>query len=58
MEIFINQCVDSGDMVRIITTNGFQLRAVILINALEHIVVDYNGDEAMIYKHAISTIIR
>lgn len=58
MECFIDSIVDDGCDVKIITINGFHMNAKIIFNAIDHIEVIYAGKFALVYKHAISTIIR
>lgn len=56
MNEFINKVCKNGNRVRVWTTNGYQMSGVIVSAEQNYIVLDINGMEHMIYKHAISTI--
>ena len=54
---FINQLINGRTTVKVIVTNGFQLRGRIVDQSDKAIIIR-RGDkvERLIYKHAISTI--
>lgn len=53
---YIETCIINRDMVNIITLNGYQMFAKILIEEADHIVILCNGKKKLVFKHAISTI--
>lgn len=55
-DTYVEEAMFRGSQVTVFTTNGYQLRGVILHDSLEYIVLLSNGKNKMIYKHAISTI--
>lgn len=55
-DVFLNQVRKEKTMVTIFLTNGFQLKG--LVKGFDNFIVilDSEGKQQMIYKHAISTI--
>jgi len=56
-EIFLNQVRKSKIMVTVFLVNGFQIRGLVTGFDSFTIVLDSEGKQQMIYKHAISTIV-
>ncbi len=54
---FLNQARRERLMVTVILVNGFQLRGVIRGFDAFVVIVDSDGKQQMIYKHAISTVV-
>lgn len=44
--------------VTVITVNGFHLKSVIVDHDQDTILVDVDGKQPLVYKHAVSTIVR
>ena len=53
---YIETCIINQNTVNIITLNGYQMFAKILVEENDHIVVLCNGKKKLVFKHAISTI--
>ena len=53
---YIETCIINQNIVNIITLNGYQMLAKILVEEEDHIVVLCNGKKKLVFKHAISTI--
>lgn len=53
---YIETCIVNQNTVNIITLNGYQMFAEILVEEEDHIVVQCGGKKKMVFKHAISTI--
>lgn len=53
---YIKTCIINQNIVNIITLNGYQMIAKILVEEEDHIVVLCNGKKKLVFKHAISTI--
>ena len=53
---YIETCIINQNMVNIITLNGYQMFAKILVEEEDHIVILCSGKKKLVYKHAISTI--
>lgn len=53
---YIETCIINKNIVNIITLNGYQMIAKILVEEEDHIVVLCNGKKKLVFKHAISTI--
>lgn len=53
---YIESCIINQNIVNIITLNGYQMVAKILVEEEDHIVIMCNGKKKMVFKHAISTI--
>jgi host factor-I protein len=56
-EIFLTQARRQATTVTVFLVNGFQLRGVITAFDSFTVVLDSDGKQQLIYKHAISTII-
>ncbi|WP_058485485.1 RNA chaperone Hfq [Defluviitalea phaphyphila] len=56
-DVFLNQVRKEKTMVTIFLTNGFQLKG--LVKGFDNftVILDSEGKQQMIYKHAISTIV-
>lgn len=56
-DAFLNQVRKEGTAVTIFLVNGFQLRG--LVKGFDNftIILDSEGKQQMVYKHAVSTII-
>ena len=53
---YIETCIINQNTVNIITLNGYQMFAKILVEEEDHIVILRNGKKKLVFKHAISTI--
>lgn len=53
---YIKTCIIDQNIVNIITLNGYQMLAKILVEEEDHIIVLCGGKKKLVYKHAISTI--
>jgi host factor-I protein len=56
-DIFLNQARTNKQQVTVFLVNGFQLRGVVTGFDSFTVVLDSEGKQQLIYKHAISTII-
>lgn len=56
-DAFLNSIRQQGQIVTVFLTNGFQLRGVVRGFDSFIVLLDTDGKQQMIYKHAISTII-
>jgi host factor-I protein len=56
-EHFLNMLRIAGIPITVFLMNGFQLRGVIIAFDKYTVVLDSDGKQQLIYKHAISTII-
>ena len=56
-DVFLNQVRKENTQITIFLVNGFQLRGTVRGFDNYTIVLDSEGKQQMIYKHAISTII-
>lgn len=56
-DIFLNQARKTGMQVTVFLMNGFQLRGVVTGFDSFTVVLDSEGKQQLIYKHAISTVI-
>ncbi len=56
-DIILNQTRKDKTLLTIFLTNGFQLKGYVKGFDLYTIVIENDGSQQMIYKHAISTII-
>lgn len=56
-DVFLNQVRKEKTMVTIFLTNGFQLKG--LVKGFDNfiLILDSEGKQQMIYKHAISTMV-
>lgn len=55
-EGYIETCIVNQNSVNIITLNGYQMFAKILVEENDYIVILCGGKKKLVYKHAISTI--
>ena len=55
-DVFLNQCGKDRIMVTIILTNGFQFKGLVRGFDNYTVILDTDGKQNLIYKHAISTI--
>ena len=55
-DVFLNQCRKDRIMVTIILTNGFQFKGLVRGFDNYTVILDTDGKQNLIYKHAISTI--
>lgn len=56
-DAFLNTARQSGAMLTVYLTNGFQLKGCVKGFDSFVVLLDSDGKQQMIYKHAISTII-
>ena len=56
-DVFLNQARSSKQIVTVFLVNGFQLRGTVTGFDNFTVVLDSEGKQQLIYKHAISTII-
>jgi len=56
-DLFLNQARGSRQLMTVFLVNGFQLRGVVTGFDSFTVVLDSEGKQQLIYKHAISTII-
>ncbi len=56
-DVFLNQVRKEKIMVTIFLTNGFQLKGFVKGFDNFIVILDSEGKQQMIYKHAISTIV-
>ena len=56
-DIFLNQARRERTMLTVFLMNGFQLRGVVTGFDCFTVVLDTDGRQQVIYKHAISTIV-
>lgn len=56
-DIFLNQARKSGMALTVFLMNGFQFRGVVTGFDNFTVIVDSDGKQQLIYKHAISTIV-
>lgn len=56
-DIILNQARKEKILITIFLTNGYQLKGIVKGFDLYTIVIENDGSQQMIYKHAISTII-
>lgn len=54
---FLNRIRQESAQVTLITTNGYQLRGRVLSFDTYTLILDAEGRQQLIYKHAVSTII-
>ncbi|SPF55754.1 RNA-binding protein Hfq [Candidatus Desulfosporosinus infrequens] len=55
-EIFLNQVRKEKIAVTIFLVNGFQLRGLIKGFDNFSVVIEFEGKQQMVYKHAVSTV--
>lgn len=56
-DVFLNQCRKERIMVTIYLTNGFQFKGQVRGFDNYIVILDSEGKQQLVYKHAISTII-
>ena len=56
-DVFLNQCRKDKIAVTIFLTNGFQFKGVVKGFDSYVVVLDCEGKQNIVYKHAISTIV-
>ena len=56
-DVFLNQARRDRQQLTVFLVNGFQLRGVVTGFDNFTVVLDSDGKQQMIYKHAISTIV-
>lgn len=56
-DVFLNQCRKDKIMVTIYLTNGFQFKGYVKGFDNYIVILDSDGKQQLVYKHAISTII-
>ena len=56
-DLFLNQARRERMLVTLFLMNGFQLRGIIRGFDAYVVIVDSDGKQQMIYKHAISTVV-
>ena len=56
-EIFLTRARKQGTSVTVFLVNGFQLRGIVTGFDSFTVVLDTEGKQQVIYKHAISTIV-
>jgi host factor-I protein len=55
-DLFLNQVRKEGVMITLYLVNGFQLKGVLRGFDNFTVILDSDGKQQMVYKHAISTI--
>lgn len=56
-DVFLNQCRKDRIMVTIFLTNGFQFKGMVKGFDSYVVILDCDGKQQLVYKHAISTIV-
>lgn len=56
-DVFLNQARKEHVAVTVFLTNGFQMRGIVKAYDSYTVVLDTDGKQQLIYKHAISTVI-
>ncbi len=56
-DVFLNKARSEGVSVTVFLTNGFQLKGIVRGFDCFTVVLDSDGRQQLIYKHAISTVI-
>ncbi len=56
-DVFLNQCRKDKIVVTIFLTNGFQFKGMVRGFDSYVVILDCDGKQQLVYKHAISTII-
>ena len=56
-DVFLNQARKEKISITIYLTNGFQLKGMVKGFDSYIVILDQDGKQSMVYKHAISTII-
>ncbi|MCD7891770.1 MAG: RNA chaperone Hfq [Ruminococcus sp.] len=55
-DVFLNQCRKDRIVVTIFLTNGFQFKGMVRGFDSYVVILDCDGKQQLVYKHAISTI--
>lgn len=55
-DVFLNQCRKDRIVVTIFLTNGFQFKGMVKGFDSYVVILDCDGKQQLVYKHAISTI--
>ncbi len=56
-DVFLNQCRKDRILVTIFLTNGFQFKGIVKGFDSYVVILDCDGKQQLVYKHAISTIV-
>ena len=56
-DVFLNQCRKDKILVTIFLTNGFQFKGIVKGFDNYAVILDCDGKQELVYKHAISTIV-
>ncbi len=56
-DVFLNQCRKDRIMVTIFLTNGFQFKGMVKGFDSYVVILDCDGKQQLVYKHAISTVV-
>ena len=56
-EVFLNHVRKEGAPVTVFLTNGFQMRGCVRAYDSFTIILDSDGRQQLIYKHAVSTVV-
>jgi len=56
-DVFLNQCRKEKVMVTIYLTNGFQFKGTVRGFDNFTVILDSEGKQQLVYKHAISTVV-
>jgi len=56
-DVFLNQCRKDKVMVTIYLTNGFQFKGTVRGFDNFTVILDSEGKQQLVYKHAISTVV-
>lgn len=56
-DVFLNQARKEHVAVTVFLTNGFQMRGIVKAYDSYTVVLDTDGKQQLIYKHAISTVV-
>ncbi len=56
-DVFLNQCRKDKIMVTIYLTNGFQFKGMVRGFDNYIVILDSDGKQQLVYKHAMSTVI-
>lgn len=56
-DVFLNQARKERIAVTVFLTNGFQFKGVVKGFDSYVVIMDYDGKQQLVYKHAISTMI-
>ena len=56
-DVFLNQCRKDKIHVTIFLTNGFQFKGIVKGFDSYVVILDCDGKQNLVYKHAISTIV-